>query len=174
MGHFLLHSLTPGICEYQGHSVWQSLVPRRIWDSEKKFHYNCGVSVISNSRSIFFYCEIIEKPESVQWKEKKKSWHLWEEQKMRENKGKASLLGPKFATLPYSDLVTMMRHHECSCHCIIFIFWVLVSVLNDNPWGIIFPETTSLFMDCLKLIVQISSDENKAQGIHVSSLQRGG
>ena len=37
-------------------------------------------------------------------------------------------------------------------------------------WGIIFPETTSLFMDCLKLIVQFSSDKNKAQGIHVSSL----
>ena len=99
-----------------------------------------------------------------------KNWHLWEEQKIRESKDEASRLGPKSATLPYSDLVTMMRHLECPCRCIVFVFWALVSVPNDNPWGIIFPETTSLFMDCLKLIVQFSSDKNKAQGIHVSSL----
>lgn len=73
-GHFLLY-LTPGICEYQGH---KSSTGTMCQDPEtlKRNFYTIVASVISNSESIFSYCEIIEKPESYNGKRKKRAKHL--------------------------------------------------------------------------------------------------
>lgn len=34
-------------------------------------------------------------------------------------------------------------------------------MLNDNAWGTIFPETTSLFVDCLKFVAQFSNNNKR-------------
>lgn len=100
-----------------------------------------------------------------------RSWCHRKERKMKGSEARLTSCGWELRdSQPYPDAAAGKRHSKDSCYSVAFIFRALLSEFHENPWGIMFPETASLFTNCFKWIAQLRHDKNEARGLHVSSL----